>query len=347
MADNKELAKRATQIGELLENNKDAIARALPSHLKPERLIRVACTAIFRTPALLECDQRSIINSVVISSQLGLEPDGVNGEAYLVPYNTKLGKIAQLIVGYKGLVKLARMSGEILDLYAEPVYTCDTFEIKQGTERGIKHVPNHDSDQYGKETFLKGCYAVALQKNGTSHFEYMTKSQIEGIRARSKAGDSGPWRSDFIEMGRKTVVRRLCKMLPMSVEMQKAVATQDAVETGMPQSMGGYVDVPFAEVEPEPEIETPVTTVAQEAVKQAEPVTQDTKKLLDDISALCDQLDGPDDRMTRPVFQGYIERVKKARKMADFEWQTWTAPALTDLLSHCQTHIERAKFVKK
>src|SRR5262249_8718109 len=83
----------------LLDKSKDQIKLALPKHLTAERLLRVALTAVQRTPALLECDQLSIVGSVVQAAQLGLEPDGILGLAYLVPYfNKKTGrKECQLI----------------------------------------------------------------------------------------------------------------------------------------------------------------------------------------------------------------------------------------------------------
>ena len=106
--------RKAADVRALLDRAKGQIAAALPSHIKAEHMIRVAFTSILKTPALLECDQKTLIGAVIEAAQLGLEPDGITGHAYLVPY----GKKCQLIPGYKGLIRLARQSGEVTRGYA-------------------------------------------------------------------------------------------------------------------------------------------------------------------------------------------------------------------------------------
>src|ERR1044071_3746806 len=89
---------------DLLNKSKDQIAAALPRHITPERMIRVAMTAIQRTPDLLECSPLSVIGAVMTASQLGLEPDGILGRAYLIPRwnkNTRQ-KEANFMAGYLG-----------------------------------------------------------------------------------------------------------------------------------------------------------------------------------------------------------------------------------------------------
>ena len=93
----------------LLEKSKGQIAMALPKHLNADRIVRVAMTSVQRTPELLKCDPISLVAAVIQSSQLGLEPDGILGHAYLIPFNnTKKGRMeVQFIPGYKGLIDLA------------------------------------------------------------------------------------------------------------------------------------------------------------------------------------------------------------------------------------------------
>ena len=90
-------------IRSLLESDgfRQQIAKALPSHMTPERMIRVAVTTLAKIPKLAECDQTTLFNSLLTCSQLGIEPDG--RRAYLIPY----GKVCQLIIGWQGLVELA------------------------------------------------------------------------------------------------------------------------------------------------------------------------------------------------------------------------------------------------
>lgn len=220
----------ANQFRKLLDSMKSQIAVALPRHLTAERMIRVVMTAVQRTPELLECSQMSLIGSIIQASQLGLEPDGVQGQAYLVPFKNKHTgqKECQLIPGYRGLMTLARRSGEIADVMAEVVYENDKFTFSKGLEPKLEHVPTMDADP-GK---MIGAYAVAFfkDKDTRPHFEFMWKGQIDGIMARSKASNFGPWKTDYEAMAKKTVVRQLCKWLPMSVEYQTVATLDDQAE---------------------------------------------------------------------------------------------------------------------
>src|ERR1700739_362030 len=136
---------------QMIEGMKDQIQAALPRHLTPERMIRVVMTAIQRTPKLMECSQGSVMGSVIIASQLGLEPDGVLGRAYLIPRKNR--KTSQMectfMPGYLGLIDLAQRSGKVSWVAAELVYSCDRFEITFGLERNLVHVPEFDNTERG------------------------------------------------------------------------------------------------------------------------------------------------------------------------------------------------------
>lgn len=241
---NKQVATLNT-VRQLLMAQRDKIALALPKHLTPERMLRIASTAMERTPKLLECTPESLVRSIVVASQLGLECDGVMGEGALVPYKG----VCQFQPMYQGLVKLARNSGEIVDVYADVVYDCDTFKLARGLHPDLVHEPNY-AEQDSSE--MLGFYACAVFKSGYAKFEYMTKGQVDGIRARSKARDSGPWVTDYLEMGKKTVVIRLTKLLPKSAELSQAVATSHLADAGEDQGKAFDFDLP---VPPEPKPE--------------------------------------------------------------------------------------------
>lgn len=214
---------------------KDQIATALPKHLTPERMMRIARTAASRQPKLLECTSASVIGSVIEASQLGLECDGMVGEAYLVPhYNGKISKMeAVLIPGYKGLVKLARQSGAISTIFVKVVRERDDFEYTAGLNPDIKHVPFRGPDA-GE---MVAVYAVAKFKDGGVQFEVMERWEIDRVKAQAKA-KFGPWIDHYDEMAKKTVLRRLCKLLPMSIETQRAVALDELAEAGVDQGLG-------------------------------------------------------------------------------------------------------------
>lgn len=211
------------QVKHLLEQNKTAIASAIPRHMNAERLMKVAQTAITTTPALLECYVPTLLGGIVQCAQMGLEPNTVLGHAYLVPFfnNKKNRKDAQVIIGYKGLIDLARRSGNVTSLAAHAVRKGDTFEFEYGLTEKLRHVPAE-----GERGEITHFYAVAHMKDGGHAFEVMTKAQVEKIRAGTKGNKV--WSDHFEEMGRKTVIRRLAKFLPLSVELATAVH-QDGV----------------------------------------------------------------------------------------------------------------------
>jgi len=216
--------------GELLEKRKDAFAKILPRHMNPDRLIKVALLAMSRQPLLLSCTQLSLMQSMMAAAQLGLEPDGVLGSAYLVPYkNNKTGNYeAQLIPGYRGLIDLARRSGQIARIEAHVIREKDEFDFAFGLEMRLSHKP-HFPDDAGQ---IIGAYALAELKDGSKQVEVMSRADIDAIRNRSKAKDHGPWATDYSEMARKTVVRRLIKYLPLSVELATAVELDNRAELG-------------------------------------------------------------------------------------------------------------------
>lgn len=222
------MTNKKTVVG-LLEQMKGEIARCLPKHLDPERMARIAMTELRKTPKLQECEPMSFIAAIMQASQLGLEP-GILGSCYLIPfYNSKAGKMeCQFMPGYRGFLDLARRSGQIISLVARSVYENDEFSYEFGLKENIVHKPSlNDRGE------LVAVYAVALFKDGGHQFDIMSVSEIEKIRATSKSKDFGPWVTNFDEMAKKTVVRRLFKWLPCSVEMQKAVSLDEQQELGI------------------------------------------------------------------------------------------------------------------
>ncbi|EBW2564937.1 recombination protein RecT [Salmonella enterica] len=205
---------------------KEQLAAALPRHMTAERMIRIATTEIRKVPALGDCDTMSFVSAIVQCSQLGLEPGGALGHAYLLPFgnkNEKSGKKnVQLIIGYRGMIDLARRSGQIASLSARVVREGDDFSFEFGLEEKLVHRPGENEDAQ-----VTHVYAVARLKDGGTQFEVMTRKQIELVRAQSKAGNNGPWVTHWEEMAKKTAIRRLFKYLPVSIEIQRAVSMDE------------------------------------------------------------------------------------------------------------------------
>lgn len=234
--DNKQLA-ALNSVKALVEASKGAIASRLPKHLTADRIIKVALTAVNKNPDLLKCTRESLILSIMQAAELGLEPGGALGEGYLIPYNNRVKtdggdtwvKQCQFIPGYRGLIALARRSGQIVSIEAHVVHEKDSFDCTLGLEPKLEHTPAWEDADPGP---LKFVYAVAKLKDGGVQFDVMSRAAIEGIRQRSKSKDSGPWKTDYEEMARKTVIRRLFKYLPVSVELAQALELQANSESG-------------------------------------------------------------------------------------------------------------------
>lgn len=214
---------------------------ALPKHMTPERMARIVTTEIRKTPTLAKCDQHSFLGAVIQCAQLGLEPGNSLGHAYLLPY----GNQVQLIIGYRGMIDLARRSGQIVSLSARAVRERDTFEYQLGLHEDLTHKP-YEGEDAGDITHV---YAVARLRDGGIQFEVMSRAQVEAVRAQSKAGKSGPWVTHWEEMAKKTVIRRLFKYLPVSVEIQRAVVLDEAADAGVPQEHDFVFDGDFEVVE--------------------------------------------------------------------------------------------------
>lgn len=226
-------------IAAYLKKMEHQIAEALPKHMSIERLSRIALTTIRTNPKLLECSIPSLMAAVMQSAQLGLEP-GLIGHCYIIPY----GKEATFIIGYKGMIDLARRSGNIKSIAAHEVYENDFIELTYGLEERLKHIPwyfrkDEKPTESGK---IIGAYMVAKFNDGGHFIHYMPINEIEAHRKRSKAANNGPWVTDYTEMCKKTVVRGGWKWLPISVEIASAVTRDETTQTEFKPD-DSYIDI--------------------------------------------------------------------------------------------------------
>lgn len=201
-------AKQAT-IKDLLERSKGSLAAVLPKHLTPERLLKVALSATARDAKLLACTPKSLLLAVMQAAELGLEAGGLMGTAYLVPYKDE----AKLIIGYKGMIQLARNSGDISSIEARVVHANDVFELEYGLQSKLVHRPS-----MSEPGPMVAVYSIVRFKDGGYHVECMSKVDVDAIRDRSPSGKDGPWVTDYEEMAKKTVLKRALKLAPLSAE---------------------------------------------------------------------------------------------------------------------------------
>lgn len=231
----------------LLERNLANFRQVLPTHVSSERLVKTLLMAVSRQPELLDCTQESVIEGAMRSAELGLDLSGTLGEAYLVPFNTQIKvpdpsiakgfrkeyrMLAVFIPGYRGLAKLARQSGEVGRIEAEPVYANDNFVFEKGSEVKVRFKPNIQVPDRGN---LLGFYALIMDKDNAVPMvaEWMSIKQVNAIRNAAKSGNSPAWKNHFDEMGRKTVFRRASKWAPLSGEKWQGALEADNADFDM------------------------------------------------------------------------------------------------------------------
>jgi len=206
---------------------------ALPSHIPPERFVRVLQTAISTNPDLVSADRNSVFGAAMKAAQEGLLPDGK--EAAIVTFNTKVKtkgggetwvKMAQYMPMVAGILKKVRNSGELGTIAANVVHKGDHFRywVDQDGEH-MEHKPDFFADDRGKRI---GVYAMAKTKDGGVYIEVLNEKQVMDVKDVSRAKNSGPWASAFEdEMWRKSAIRRLSKRLPMSTDIEMAIHSDD------------------------------------------------------------------------------------------------------------------------
>jgi recombination protein RecT len=211
-----------------LKKHKDQLGEVLPSHLTKEIMFRMVTTEIRKTPKLGMCTEASFFGAVYDCASMGLMP-GPLGHIYLIPYGTT----CTLVIGYKGLLELVYRSGVVETIHTVPVHENDVFKQILGLNPDIIHEPAPKNR--GDMTHV---YAVAhLKGSDKPRFEVMDKEQIDGIMKRSAAAraSQSPWKTDYIEMARKTVLRRLCKTLPLSAEVAGNINKEERVSRYVPE----------------------------------------------------------------------------------------------------------------
>ncbi len=211
------------------------IKKALPSVITPERFTRMVLSAISVNPKLASCTPASFLGAMMSAAQLGLEPNTPLGQAYLIPFKNRGQDEVQFQIGYKGLIDLAYRSGEVELVQAHIVYANDTFECEFGLEPKLVHKPA-DRDR-GEAVKV---YAMFKTKSGGYGFEVMSMDDVR-IHAEkySQAYKSSfsPWKSNFEEMAKKTVLKKALKYAPMKSDFVKAAVQDETIKTEISEDM--------------------------------------------------------------------------------------------------------------
>lgn len=277
---------QVTSVKELLWNEqaKAQLHQVATAHMKPERMMRLMANAIRTTPKLAECDPMSLLGGLMTCAGLGLEPNTILGHAYLIPFkNNKKGITeVQLVVGYKGLIDLARRSGHITSISAHVHYSDDEmWEYEEGTEARLRHIPG---PQEGEK---RHAYAIAKFRDGGHAYVVLPWAKVMKIRdgsqgwktaVRYNSTSSSPWGSHEDEMAKKTAIRALAKYLPLSVEFRDAITVD-----GGQADFAAFAMNPTEHLDATPDdedgqtIEGEATTVEEEQSTPDEGSTEEAK----------------------------------------------------------------------
>lgn len=209
----------------------EQIKLTLPQHMSPERLSKIMLSTVLKTPDLMKVNMLSLIQILTQLSELGLEPGSYWGHVYLIPFENKAKHRydVNIIIGYKGLLELSRRSGFVSQIETHIVFEDEIFELEYGfsSTKKFRHVPNLKAPRDEKKAYA--VYLLARLKDGSEHFEIMPMDEVRKIRdaAPSSKGKSSPWGPHFLQMARKTIIRRAANYLPLSAEMVAAMELED------------------------------------------------------------------------------------------------------------------------
>lgn len=230
-----------------LKSMEGEIKKALPSVITPERFTRMVLSALSVNPKLAKCTPKSFLGAMMSAAQLGLEPNTPLGQAYLIPFYNKGQLECQFQIGYKGLLDLAYRSGEVDVIQAHIVYENDTFECEYGLNPTLKHVPA-DKDR-GEPIKV---YAVFKTKTGGYGFEVMSMDDVRRHAEKySQAYNSGysPWKTNFEEMAKKTVLKKVLKYAPMKSDFVRGIVQDESIKTEISDDMYSVNDEVVYEAE--------------------------------------------------------------------------------------------------
>ena len=244
-AQSAQVSNKPKKMQDYIKKMQGEIAKALPSVLTPERFTRITLSALSTNAKLAETTPQSFLGAMMTAAQLGLEPNTPLGQAYLIPYRNHGVLECQFQLGYKRLIDLAYRSGEVSTIQANVVYENDEFEYELGLEPKLRHVPAK-SDR-GDPVFF---YAVFRTKDGGYGFDVMS---VDDVRAHakkySKAYSNGPWQTNFEEMAKKTVLKRVLKYAPLKTDFVRGLSADETIKTQISEDMFSVPDETVIEAE--------------------------------------------------------------------------------------------------
>lgn len=226
---------KSMKIEDMIKAMSPEIKNALPDVITPERFTRMALSTLNNNVKLRECAPVTFLAAMMNAAQLGLEPNTPLGQAYLIPYRNHGKMECQFQIGYKGLIDLVYRNPNIQTVQAQCVYENDTFEYELGLEPKLVHKPA--LTDRGRLILV---YALWKAENGGYGFEVMSKEDIDAHARRysqSYNSSSSPWKTNFEEMAKKTVIKKCLKYAPLRSDILRAVSTDETIKSSISVDM--------------------------------------------------------------------------------------------------------------
>jgi phage RecT family recombinase len=169
---------------------------------------------------LVNCDRYSMYTSVRYAARLGVLLSGRYNEAYLVAF----GNNVSLILDYKGLVKVAKKSPEVVDVNASVIYSNDDYRIDE----------MNPEDSYHRRVFVQrgdrvGAWAKIFKEDGPGFVRALDQDQIQKVKEQSD--NKSLWEQHTNEMWAKTAIRNAMKMVDLPHQTAKVL---EAIENDDP-----------------------------------------------------------------------------------------------------------------
>ncbi len=240
-----------------LEKHKAQLSRALPAHMNVDRFLSVVTGAAAKNPAIAECEPTSIMQAVGQAARMGLEID-ISGHGFLVPYNdTKRGtKICQFIPGWQGIVDLINRSGRGV-VKTGAVFAGDFFEYDLGLDAYLRH-RNEGAESADKLLYVYAIGHIKGEGGWTPppilevwkavkvemHFE-----QYNRVGKNHYALKDG---NNWIQYAKKLPLLQVCKFMPKSSELSKAIEAANRSDSGEAYTLDGdFVLTPEGDAGPQ------------------------------------------------------------------------------------------------
>jgi len=217
-----------------------AVVPGTSPEVATNRVLGMMATWVQRQPDLLLCldtklGQETLRRAVLEAAAMDLPVDGVAGHAYIIPFKDHGVMTAVLVIGYKGYLQLLYRSGQIKRAGAWPVFEGEAFRYSRGQNQVLQHEPQSHRDRLWVPETKKVSHVYGYFETITGGFEFdvWTWGEVMTIKDRSRGASSSfsPWSSkhasDVLWMARKTLLRQIAKLAPISVIVHHLIAREE------------------------------------------------------------------------------------------------------------------------